>query len=502
MSEEREANVLFPGWAKSTGQSQLGLIVGNSEYTWSELHRAVEAHATVIRERCRPGERVAVWTDRTPATPIALLANAIAEVVSVPLNPALGTREREHILGDASPRLIVSPDSAHMAERGAIPVETAPSSEAVRPPLPADDAPLLLLYTSGTTGAPKGAVLSRGNVAANLEGLAAAWQWTANDIVVHALPLFHVHGLVLGWFGSVSRGGALHWVPRFDPGALARALVRHGDRAVLFAVPTMYHRLIESDDPAVATGLECARLLVSGSAGLPLRDQARLEALTGRPVIERYGLTETLINCAVRAGHPTPGRVGPPVDRVELRLVDDQREPTVPSDGQTMGEVAVRGPSVFQGYLHRPEATAAVLDEHGWFYTGDLATQDPDGAIRIVGRKSTDLIKTGGFKVGAGEVESALLEHRAVAEAAVVGVADPDLGQRIEAFVVCRGGAQASEDTLREHVASLLSPHKRPRRFHFVSNLPRNAMGKVQKRRLLTEPPAAGTGGPDLSSEP
>jgi malonyl-CoA/methylmalonyl-CoA synthetase len=261
---------------------------------------------------------------------------------------------------------------------------------------------------------------------------------------------------------------------------------------MLFGVPTMYHRLAEQAerDAPTARALAGARLLVSGSAGLPLREHRRLEAATGRGVIERYGLTETLINTAVRASEgPRPGSVGRPLDGVALRLVDDARAPLDAHDDATLGEVAVRGPNLFDAYLNRPDATAAARDADGWFYTGDLATRAPDGAIRVVGRRATDLIKTGGYKVGAGEVEAALLEHPAVREAAVKGVADDDLGERIEAWVALRDDVSVRPEALAEHVAALLAWHKRPRRVHVVDALPRNAMGKVLKAALGGERP-------------
>jgi len=227
-------------------------------------------------------------------------------------------------------------------------------------------------------------------------------------------------------------------------------------------------------------------LLISGSAGLPLREHKRLAEKTGRGVHERYGLTETLINCAVPGSGPAqPGYVGPPLPGVELQLVNEDREPAIPSDDETLGEVAVRGASLFAGYLNRPEATAKVMDDDGWFYTGDLATRTRAGSIRIVGRRATDLIKTGGYKVGAGEVESCLLEHPSVAEAAVVGLPDDDLGEKISAHIALRPGtAIPSSDELVDWVASQLAPHKRPRQVRFVRSLPRNAMGKVQKQLL------------------
>jgi malonyl-CoA/methylmalonyl-CoA synthetase len=246
----------------------------------------------------------------------------------------------------------------------------------------------------------------------------------------------------------------------------------------------MYHRLAAAaeKEPGVARALGRARLLVSGSAPLPAREHERIERLCGQRIVERYGMTETLMNCAVRAsGDRRPGYVGPPLPGVELRLVDD--EGAVVAEPDAVGEIEIRGPNLFLGYLNRPDATAEAIRE-GWFRTGDLATRAPDGNVRIVGRRSTDLIKTGGYRVGAGEVEGALLEHPAVAEVAVTGEPDDDLGERIVAWVVLAPGATASEQELAEHVALLLSSHKRPRAVRFVEALPRNEMGKVLKTAL------------------
>jgi malonyl-CoA/methylmalonyl-CoA synthetase len=224
--------------------------------------------------------------------------------------------------------------------------------------------------------------------------------------------------------------------------------------------------------------------VVSGSAALAATDHRRIEQATGQRIVERYGMTETLMNTAVRAGDDRrPGYVGPPLEGVELRLVADDGSTIETADDETFGEIVVRGPNLFLEYLNRPDATAEAL-RGGWFHTGDLATRTPDGNIRIVGRRATDLIKSGGFKIGAGEIEGALLEHPDVREAAVTGEPDPDLGERIVAWIVPSEGASPSADALADHVASLLTPHKRPRVVHLVGELPRNEMGKVQKQRL------------------
>jgi malonyl-CoA/methylmalonyl-CoA synthetase len=226
-----------------------------------------------------------------------------------------------------------------------------------------------------------------------------------------------------------------------------------------------------------------ARLLVSGSAALPATDHQQITAATGQRVVERYGMTETLMNCAVRTlGDRRPGTVGPPLGGVEVRLIDDDGATIEASDDETVGEILVRGPNLFLEYLNRPDATAEAVRD-GWFHTGDVAVRASDGYIRIVGRRSVDLIKSGGYKIGAGEIENALLEHPGVAEAAVTGEPDPDLGERIVAWIVPAQG-RPPEQELVDHVARLLSPHKRPRVVRYLDELPRNDMGKVMKRDL------------------
>jgi fatty acid CoA ligase FadD36 len=245
-----------------------------------------------------------------------------------------------------------------------------------------------------------------------------------------------------------------------------------------FGVPTVWSRVVA--DRAAAEALASARLLVSGSAPLPVPVFDRLAELTGHQPVERYGATESLITISTRAdGERRAGWVGLPLAGIATRLVaEDGSE--VPHDGETIGRLQVRGPTVFDGYLNRPDATADAFDADGWYRTGDVAVIDADGMHRIVGRESVDLIKTGGFRVGAGEIEAALLGHPGVREAAVVGMADEDLGQRIVAFVV----GDAEPDALIEYVARELSAHKRPREVRLVDALPRNAMGKVLKKEL------------------
>jgi malonyl-CoA/methylmalonyl-CoA synthetase len=255
----------------------------------------------------------------------------------------------------------------------------------------------------------------------------------------------------------------------------------------MFGVPTMYHRLAADaeNDPDIARAVGDARVLISGSAALPATEHARIEKLTGHRIVERYGMSETLMNTAVRVdGERRPGTVGLPLPGVDLRLVDDDGAVLDVSDDETVGEIQVRGPNLFLEYLNRPDATAEVMRDGGWFATGDMATRADDGYIRIVGRRATDLIKSGGYKIGAGEIEGALLEHPGVAEAAVTGEPDDDLGERIVAWVVPADGEKPGERELADHVARLLTPHKRPRAVRYLDELPRNAMGKVVKKEL------------------
>jgi malonyl-CoA/methylmalonyl-CoA synthetase len=449
--------------------------------------------------------RVAVWATSTPDTAVATVGALLAGVPAVPVNPKIGERELAHITGDSKPGLVLAapgadlpgalaalPRLAPRPEPGPEPAGTGVGTGASNADGDADERPALIVYTSGTTGPPKGVVLSRRAIAVTLDALADAWEWTADDVVTHALPLFHVHGLVLGILGPLRRGGVAWHLGRFSPEGVAAALAGKG--TMLFGVPTMYHRLAEAagTDAALAEALAGARLLISGSAPLPLPDHELLLATTGRRVIERYGMTETLMNTSVRADDldAAPGTVGVPLPGVELRLVDESGAelPATAEAEESIGEIQVRGPNLFTEYLNRPEATAEAFDggpETGWFRTGDMATRDPQGRYRIVGRRSTDLIKSGGYKIGAGEIENALLAHPRIAEAAVTAEPDPDLGERVIAWVVPRDAATPpSAEEVSEHVARQLASHKRPREVRFRPSLPRNAMGKILKREL------------------
>ncbi|MDG9717094.1 acyl-CoA synthetase [Streptomyces sp. DH24] len=479
-------STLFPALTDGP-PDRTALRFGQRSLTYGELGAAAGA----LTGRIGGAGRVAVWATPVLETGVAVVAALLAGVPAVPLNPKSGGKELGHILSDSAPSLVLAapgdelPAALGGLERvdvdadgraaGAVPEERAAGSD-----------PALVVYTSGTTGPPKGAVIPRRAIAATLDALADAWQWTGDDVLVHGLPLFHVHGLVLGVLGPLRRGGTVRHLGRFSTAGVAEEL--GSGATMLFGVPTMYHRIAQTlpDDPELAEALGGARLLVSGSAALPVHDHERITAATGRRVIERYGMTETLMNTSVRAdGEPRAGTVGVPLPGVELRLVEENGTEIAAYDGETVGEIQVRGPNLFTEYLNRPDATAAAFTADGWFRTGDMAVRDPDGYVRIVGRKATDLIKSGGYKIGAGEIENALLEHPGVREAAVTGEPDPDLGERIVAWIVPADPQSPPQlRELAEHVARRLAPHKRPRVLHHVDVLPRNDMGKIMKRAL------------------
>ncbi len=460
--------------------------VGEVGLSYGQLARA----AAAVSEGVHGRRRIAVWAEPSVELAISVFGALAAGVAVVPINPGSGERELEHIVADSRPELFLTPQGlappAQLGQLERIDVDPSADGGALSDEL-ADDAVALILYTSGTTGLPKGVQLPRRAIESNLDALAEIWQWTAADRLTHALPVFHVHGLALGLLGPLRVGGSVEHVGRFSSQALAAALRRGA--TMMFGVPTMYHRIAQdaADDRQLAQAFSSARLLVSGSAALAVVDHERIRKLAGQQILERYGMTETLMNCGVRLGEPvTPGRVGAPLPGVELKLVDDDGATLETNDDETIGEIAVRGPNLFSGYLNRPEATEEAMRD-GWFLTGDLATRDRSGSIRLVGRRATDLIKSGGYRIGAGEVEGALLEHPAVSEAAVAGRPDADLGEHVAAWIVTEPDRSVSAEELAEHVARLLSKHKRPREVHFVDALPRNAMGKVMKRGLIPE---------------
>jgi malonyl-CoA/methylmalonyl-CoA synthetase len=456
-------------WAAGPGWRSRGDLDAASGRVAGRLRRAGLA----------AGDRVLVSAATSMELVVAYLGALRMGLVVVPVNTAYREREVAHIVGDARPRAAVvdDPERGEWARKAAGgdllvagPEVDLPDGDP--PPLdrggPAD--PALLCYTSGTTGAPKGAVLAHGNLLASAEALLLAWRWTAEDRLVLALPLFHIHGLGVGLHGTLLAGASAVLLPRFDVDAALDAARDH-QATLFFGVPTMYARL--ADSPR-AGELGRLRLCVSGSAPLPPTVFQRLAERAGQRVLERYGMTETVMNVSnPYDGERRSGTVGLPLPGVELRLA-----------GGDQGEVLLRGPNVFGGYWGNPEATAAAFDPDGWFRTGDLGSFDERGYLRIEGR-TKELIITGGYNVHPREVEELLLEHPGVAEAAVVGAPSEEWGEQVAAFVVpADPAAPPDRDELLAFAAERLAGFKRPRILRYVEALPRNALGKVLKHEL------------------
>jgi malonyl-CoA/methylmalonyl-CoA synthetase len=469
---------LAPGWPQATGAGERpALLAGDA--CWSHDRLADEAGWAAAHLHARgllPGD-VLLWPAlRTPSAVALHLGALRLGAISAPFNPLATPDELRHLRADSAARLLVEP--------GWLPRAAPP------PAVPADDArDALLLYTSGTTGTPKGVPLTHGALHANLAALHSAWGWSDRDVLLHALPLFHVHGLVVALHGALFAGAACVLLERFDAAAVPAELARR--RATLFmGVPTMYHRLAAL--PPGGPDTSGVRLWTCGSAPLRQADRAAFRARFGAEVLERYGLSEGLM----LASQPLdaarrPGTVGRALPGVSLRVVErDTRRPLPP--GQ-VGEVEARGPSVFRGYWHAPGATAGVLAPDGWLRTGDLGQLDADGTLTLAGR-CRDLILSGGFNVYPLEVEGALAGHPDVAECAVFGLPDADLGEVVAAAVVPAAGRVPSEPALREHARERLAPHKVPRRWLLLPELPRTALGKVNRAALAAQAAAAGGG--------
>ena len=464
---------------------------GLRELTFGEIaDRAARRAAALRRRGLQPGDRVAVQLANRVEFIDLFLACIQSGLVLVPINVLYREREIAHLVADADPALIVATE----AQRGQFPAgaplvdvdELTPEAEAAtdRVPRPAidGDAPAAIVYTSGTTGRSKGAVLTHNNFAANAAALVACWRITGEDRYLAVLPLFHVHGLGNGICCWLASGCTMRLVERFD---VTRALdwFRDFRPTLFFGVPTVYVRLLELPPGEARAIGERARLFVSGSAPLSPQVFEQFRERFGHTILERYGMSETLMLASnLLAGDRRAGTVGWPLPGVSLTVRDRQGEP-VPADQP--GEVWVKGPTVFPGYWRNPEATAKAFTD-GWFRTGDLGELGADGCLTLRGR-ATELIISGGFNIYPREIEEVLLEQPGVREAAVVGAPDPRRGEVPVAFVVADAGVDV--EALRGRCAASLASVKAPRAVIRVDALPRNAMGKLQKH-LLVLPPA------------
>jgi malonyl-CoA/methylmalonyl-CoA synthetase len=424
------------------------------------------------------GDRVLMSAATSAELVVAHVGALRAGLVVVPMNGAYREREVAHIVRDARPSLALVDEVDRAAwiiaacgdGDATLPVVVGPDVDLPDGDAPAlddcaTDDPALIGYTSGTTGAPKGALLTHGNLLATAAALQLAWRWTDDDRLVLALPLFHAHGLCVGLHGTLFAGGSAVLVPRFDPGAVGSAIdVHHG--TLFFGVPTMYARLAASDRVAELARL---RLCVSGSAPLPAALHERLQAAAGVQVLERYGLTETLMNTSnPYNGERRPGSVGFALPGVDVALAPGTEE------------ILVRGPNVFPGYWQQPDATRDAFERDGWFHTGDVGAWDDD-YLRIVGR-CKELIISGGFNVYPREVEDVLRAFPGVVDVVVIGTPSEEWGETVTAVVVVDG--PCDETRLRAFAAEQLAPFKCPRIVRFVDELPRNALGKVLRAEL------------------
>ncbi len=466
--------------------------------TFSDLKRETGRMACVLGNAgVGKGDRVAVQIDKSAEAVFLYLACLQIGAIHLPLNTAYTETELEYFLGDAEPRVVVCRPASEagvraIAERagvgsvftlgsagdGSLP-EAAAICEARWDitPCTADDI-AAILYTSGTTGRSKGAMLSHGNLSSNTMALHEAWGFRPDDVLLHALPLFHTHGLFVALNLMLYNGGRLILLPRFDADEVVRLLPR---ATVLMGVPTFYTRLL-THDGFTAEATRHMRLFVSGSAPLLAETHNAFRARTGHAILERYGMTETCMNTSNPLdGERRAGTVGLPLPGVEVRVRDKDGNPVEPG---AIGVLEVRGPNVFKGYWRMPEKTASEFRGDGFFITGDLATIGEDGYVTIVGRDK-DMIITGGYNVYPKEIELALDDMEGVTESAVIGLPHPDFGEAVVAVVSTGGGAPTHDAAF--YIAGLktrLAAYKVPKQVFFVDDLPRNAMGKVQKNIL------------------
>ena len=467
---------------------------------YADLHRLAGVWASALHGLgVTAGDRVAAQCDKSPESILLYVACLHMGAVYVPINTANTAHEVEYFLRDSQPRVaVVRPDDAaklepiataagvaHVATLGADGtgtladlVQQSGSHSPTRPRLEAR-ALAAIIYTSGTTGRSKGAMLTRGNLASNACALAAAWKFSAEDVLLHALPLFHVHGLFVAINTVLSSGASLLLLRGFDATEVLRQLPAV---TVLMGVPTFYTRLLQLpglDRQSTAH----IRLFVSGSAPLLAETHREFAQRTGHVILERYGMTETLMNTSnPYEGTRLPGFVGPPLPGVEIRLVDAESGAAVDQPDQ-VGAIEIRGPNVFAGYWRDLQKTKSELRPDGWFRSGDLGRRNLDGYLQIVGR-AKDLVITGGYNVYPKELEEEIDALPGVLESAVIGLVHCDLGEGVTAVVVAESGSTLTEGNIIAALKVRLARYKVPRRVLIVTELPRNAMGKVQKNLL------------------
>ena len=474
-------------------------------YTWGDLDRASARMANLLASLNLPeGSRIAVQVEKSVEAMLLYLATLRAGYVFLPLNTAYQSAEIEYFIGNAEPAVVVctgrnfgwvskiafKAGTAHVFtldddRSGSLLERAAPFSEVHSPAVKAADDLAAILYTSGTTGRSKGAMLSHGNLLSNAVMLKDYWGWQPDDVLIHALPIFHVHGLFVAIHGALLNGSKMIWLAKFDPKAVIAALPR---ATVFMGVPTLYVRMLAEPGLTRETASHM-RLFIAGSAPLLFETFKEWQDRTGHTILERYGMSETIMltsnpyRADTRHGGQDErrgGTVGFPLPGVGLRIVDDAGQPVAVDE---IGGIQVRGPNVFGGYWRMPEKTKEEFTADGWFKTGDVGKADARGYVTIVGR-SKDLIISGGYNVYPAEIEGYINEMTGVAESAVVGVPHPDFGEVGVAVVIAKPGAQLDGEALLSELKTQLANFKIPKRCCVLPELPRNTMGKVQKNLL------------------
>jgi malonyl-CoA/methylmalonyl-CoA synthetase len=465
--------------------------------TYGELIARAGQMANVLVDRgVKPGDRVAVQVEKSVANIVLYLATLRAGAVYLPLNTAYTLNELDYFINDAEPSLVVCDPTkaggiAAIAAKVKATVETLgpdgkgslteaadkAKSEFTTVPRAGDDL-AAILYTSGTTGRSKGAMLSHDNLASNSLTLVNYWRFTDKDVLIHALPIYHTHGLFVATNVTLFARASMIFLPKLDPDLIIKLMAR---ATVLMGVPTFYTRLLQN--PALSRETtKHMRLFISGSAPLLADTHREWSARTGHAVLERYGMTETNMNTSnPYDGERVPGAVGFPLPGVSVRVTDPETGKELPRDG--IGMIEVKGPNVFEGYWRMPEKTKAEFRPDGFFITGDLGKIDANGYVHILGR-GKDLVISGGFNVYPKEIESEIDAMPGVIESAVIGVPHADFGEGVTAVVVCNNGADVSEASVLKALDGRLAKFKMPKRVFVVDELPRNTMGKVQKNIL------------------
>ncbi|MCK1364492.1 malonyl-CoA synthase [Bradyrhizobium sp. 62] len=460
------------------------------------IARAGQMANVLVARGVKPGDRVAVQVEKSVANIVLYLATVRAGAVYLPLNTAYTLNELDYFIGDAEPSLVVCDPSkadglAPIAAKVKAKIETLgpdgkgsltdaadkASSEFTTVSRANDDL-AAILYTSGTTGRSKGAMLTHDNLASNSLSLVGFWRFTDKDVLIHALPIYHTHGLFVATNVTLFARASMIFLPKLDPDLIIKLMAR---ATVLMGVPTFYTRLLQNAALSRET-TKHMRLFISGSAPLLAETHREWSARTGHAVLERYGMTETNMNTSnPYDGERVPGAVGFPLPGVSVRVTDPETAKELPRD--EIGMIEVKGPNVFKGYWRMPEKTKAEFRGDGFFITGDLGKIDAKGYVHILGR-GKDLVISGGFNVYPKEIESEIDAMPGVIESAVIGVPHADFGEGVTAVLVCNKGADVTEAAVLKALDGRLAKFKMPKRVFVVDELPRNTMGKVQKNVL------------------